>query len=144
MHGRINQHRNAFCPLQGEYIAPEKLETIYSHSKYVAQCFVDGNSLRVNITALWTLRSGTRTQQQWCNLLPFLVIRRDLNWNKHWSDCTLNNNDNLYSTMSQPYGQAHWNLRKKPPPKNTMKPVIKAANPSIHNPVPVREQMIQV
>ncbi|PVD38183.1 hypothetical protein C0Q70_00794 [Pomacea canaliculata] len=31
---------------EGEYIAPEKLETIYSHSKYVAQCFVDGNSLR--------------------------------------------------------------------------------------------------
>lgn len=34
--------------------------------------------------------------------------------------------------------------KKNPLPKNTMKPVIKAANPSIHTPVPVREQMIQV
>lgn len=42
----IDRCKNIFKLSQGEYIAPEKLETIYSHSKYVAQCFVDGNSLR--------------------------------------------------------------------------------------------------
>ncbi len=31
---------------QGEYIAPEKIENIYIRSKYVAQVFVYGNSLK--------------------------------------------------------------------------------------------------
>ncbi|WAR05264.1 ACSL1-like protein [Mya arenaria] len=32
--------------LPGEYIAPEKIETVYCRSKFVAQVFVEGNSLQ--------------------------------------------------------------------------------------------------
>lgn len=34
--------------ISGEYIAPEKLENIYSQSQYVAQVFVYGESLKVS------------------------------------------------------------------------------------------------
>lgn len=33
-------------PFQGEYVAPEKIEGIYARSKYVAQSFVHGESLK--------------------------------------------------------------------------------------------------
>lgn len=37
------------CPivLQGEYIAPEKIENIYGRSMFVAQTFLYGNSFKV-------------------------------------------------------------------------------------------------
>ena len=39
-----------FFPLQGEYVAPEKIENVFMRSKYVAQAFVDGDSLQVKLT----------------------------------------------------------------------------------------------
>lgn len=37
-----------FVNLQGEYIAPEKIENILVQSPYVAQAFVHGDSLQVS------------------------------------------------------------------------------------------------
>ncbi|XP_064624929.1 long-chain-fatty-acid--CoA ligase 5-like isoform X2 [Lineus longissimus] len=42
----IDRRKHIFKLAQGEYIAPEKLENIYTRSGYVQQVFVDGNSLR--------------------------------------------------------------------------------------------------
>lgn len=37
---------------QGEYIAPEKIENIYSNSQYVAQVFVHGEGLKSCVVAV--------------------------------------------------------------------------------------------
>lgn len=42
----VDRVKNIFKLQQGEYIAPEKIENIYIRSKYVAQVFVYGNSLK--------------------------------------------------------------------------------------------------
>ena len=34
--------KNIFKLAQGEYIAPEKIENVYTRSKYIAQCFIYG------------------------------------------------------------------------------------------------------
>lgn len=37
---------------QGEYIAPEKIENVYGHSRYISQVFVHGESLKTCLVAI--------------------------------------------------------------------------------------------
>ena len=39
-------------PFTGEYVAPEKIEMVYSRSKFVAQIFVHGESLKSVVVAM--------------------------------------------------------------------------------------------
>lgn len=43
----IDRKRHIFKLSQGEYIVPEKIETIYHKSPYVNQVFVHGESIKV-------------------------------------------------------------------------------------------------
>jgi long-chain acyl-CoA synthetase len=44
--------KNIFKLSQGEYIAPEKLENIYSQVTKIAQIFIYGDSMKNNIIAI--------------------------------------------------------------------------------------------
>lgn len=45
----VDRVKNIFKLQQGEYIAPEKIENIYVRSKYVAQTFIYGDSMRASL-----------------------------------------------------------------------------------------------
>lgn len=48
----VDRVKNIFKLQQGEYIAPEKIENIYVRSKYVAQVFIYGNSLKSSLVSI--------------------------------------------------------------------------------------------
>lgn len=42
-----NRKKNIFKLAQGEYIAPEKIENVYTKCKFVSQCFIYGKEMEV-------------------------------------------------------------------------------------------------
>jgi len=48
----VDRKKHMFKLAQGEYVAPERIENIYIHSKYVAQVFVYGNGFKSYTVAI--------------------------------------------------------------------------------------------
>ncbi|CAN1356647.1 Long chain acyl-CoA synthetase 7, peroxisomal [Linum perenne] len=75
----IQTKKNIFKLAQGEYIAPEKIENVYTKSRFVAQCFIYGDSFNSSLVAIvsvdpdvlpdWAASQGIKTDDlgQLCN-----------------------------------------------------------------------------
>ena len=62
-------------PLQGEYIAPEKIENTYGRSMFVAQAFLYGNSYKVCEAAI--LLQLVSDHMMSCDSPPALCVGSD-------------------------------------------------------------------
>ncbi|MCE3050038.1 Long chain acyl-CoA synthetase 7 peroxisomal [Datura stramonium] len=75
----IDRKKNIFKLAQGEYIAPEKIENVYAKCKFIAQCFVYGDSFNSSLVAVvcvepdvlkeWASSEGIKYEnlEQLCN-----------------------------------------------------------------------------
>ena len=48
----VDRRKNIFKLQQGEYIVPEKIESVYTNSKFCDQVFVDGDSLHAHVVGV--------------------------------------------------------------------------------------------
>ncbi len=48
----VDRVKNIFKLSQGEYVAPEKIENVYSKCKYIAQIFLYGDSYKSTVIAI--------------------------------------------------------------------------------------------
>ena len=84
----IDRAKNIFKMQQGEYVAPEKIENIYSSCKYVLQMFIYGDSLQSFLIAILVPESNA--------VIEFLQKKGIKNVNKenykdYFNDIDLNN-----------------------------------------------------
>ncbi|XP_033743143.1 long-chain-fatty-acid--CoA ligase 1-like [Pecten maximus] len=70
----IDRKKNIFKLAQGEYVAAEKIENVYMRSEYVAQAFVEGDSLKpylmgvivpdIEVVPAWAAKEGLPTNME--------------------------------------------------------------------------------
>ena len=67
----IDRKKNIFKLAQGEYIAVEKLESVYQKSSYIAQVYVHGDSLQSEVVAIIVPEPDKAIQWASKNMTPF-------------------------------------------------------------------------
>ncbi|XP_060076786.1 long-chain-fatty-acid--CoA ligase 1-like [Ylistrum balloti] len=91
----IDRKKNIFKLAQGEYVAAEKIENVYMRSEYVAQAFVEGDSLKpylmgvmvpdIEVVPAWAAKEGLPTSMDelcTCQKLKDVILQDIINIGK--------------------------------------------------------------